>query len=111
MSAPQAIADLVERFRAHEAEYRAPHYNETQVREELINPLFIALGWDVTNQRGQAADRKDVILEDTVKIGGIAKAPDYGFYLDGQRKFFVEAKKPSVPISGGRPAFQLRRYA
>jgi hypothetical protein len=41
-----------------------------------------------------------------------AQAPDYGFRIGGTRKFFVEAKKPSVNIKDDiSPAFQLRRYA
>lgn len=116
MPAPDAILQLVDRFHQHSEVYRAGHYNETQVRQEFIDPLFVALGWDVTNQKGRAPDRKDVILEDEVKVGGIAKAPDYGFYLDSQRKFFVEAKRPSVVLKSDNkltfaPAFQLRRYA
>src|SRR5690606_699086 len=39
-------------------------------------------------------------------------APDYAFRIGGQRKFFVEAKKPAVKIETDiHPAFQLRRYA
>ncbi|MBU0717399.1 MAG: N-6 DNA methylase, partial [Planctomycetes bacterium] len=46
------------------------------------------------------------------KVGGGTKAPDYGFRIGGVRKFFVEAKKPSVDIKADAgPAFQLRRYA
>lgn len=40
------------------------------------------------------------------------KVPGYTFTLHGQRKFFLEAKKPSVYIKGDvAPAYQLRRYA
>src|SRR5258708_13802480 len=55
---------------------------------------------------------KDVIHEDSLEIEGENKAPDYAFRIGGQRKFFVEAKKPSVNIELNiHPAFQLRRYA
>ena len=44
-------------------------------------------------------------------IGGKVKAPDYAFRIGGLRKFFVEAKKPSVNIKDElEPAFQVRRY-
>ena len=49
-----------------------------------------------------------------MKVGGEGrpKAPDYGFYAGGERRFFLEAKKPSVDIAGDlAPALQLRRYA
>src|SRR5215218_738579 len=50
--------------------------------------------------------------DDRVKVGGGTKAPDYGFYAGGRRRFFLEAKKPSVDIAGDvAPAVQLRRYA
>ncbi|HNR59315.1 MAG TPA: N-6 DNA methylase, partial [Methanothrix sp.] len=40
------------------------------------------------------------------------KNPDYGFYIGTARKFFVEAKKPSVNLENDvRAAFQLRSYA
>jgi len=55
---------------------------------------------------------RDVIFEDSLKVGGATKAPDYSFRIGGQRKIFVEAKKPSVNIATDiGPAFQLRRYA
>jgi hypothetical protein len=55
---------------------------------------------------------RDVIFEDSLKVGGATKAPDYCFRIGGMRKFFVEAKKPSVNIATDpSPAFQLRRYA
>ncbi|MBA4397494.1 MAG: restriction endonuclease subunit M, partial [Syntrophus sp. (in: bacteria)] len=45
-------------------------------------------------------------------VGGATKAPDYCFRIGGTRKFFVEAKKPSVNIAENiEPAYQLRRYA
>ncbi len=40
------------------------------------------------------------------------KAPDYCFRIGGTRKFFLEAKAPSVNIKDDpEPAYQLRRYA
>ena len=52
-----------------------------------------------------------MVLEDTVRIDGKAKAPDYSFRIGGARKFFVEAKKPMVNIKDAAdPALQVRRY-
>ena len=66
----------------------------------------------MNNKQGSAEAYKDVIHEDSIKIGGLTKAPDYCFRIGGTRKFFVEAKKPSVNIKDDiNPAFQLRRYA
>lgn len=110
--APEAVLKLVERFERNREAYESGGYNETQVRVELIDPLFIALGWDVHNEAGYADAYKDVVHEDAIKVGGTTKAPDYCFRVGGTRKFFLEAKKPSVDIHGEPgPAYQLRRYA
>jgi type I restriction-modification system DNA methylase subunit len=109
---PGQIAELVERFNRNVDAYQNHVYNETQVRREFIDPLFEALGWDVTNKAGYAEAYKDVIHEDAIKIGGATKAPDYCFRIGGARKFFLEAKKPAVNIKDDvDPAYQLRRYA
>jgi len=103
---------LVERFEQHAESYRSGVYNEAQLRKEFVDPMFKTLGWDMDNLSGYAEAYKDVIHEDAIKIGGATKAPDYCFRIGGTRKFFLEAKKPSVDIkSDANPAFQLRRYA
>ena len=112
MPAPPVIIELVDRFERNLSAYKSGAYNETQVRREFIDPFFEALGWDINNSEGNAEAYKDVIHEDAVKIGGITKAPDYSFRIGGQRKFFVEAKKPSVCVKDDpAPAYQVRRYA
>lgn len=112
MPAPSAILKLIERFELHRAAYLSPHYNETQTRRELIDPFFKALGWDIDNEQGYAETYKDVIHEDSLRVGGTTKAPDYCFRIGGARQFFVETKRPSVNIKrDAEPAFQLRRYA
>jgi restriction endonuclease TaqI-like protein len=54
MSAPSAILDLAARFERNAEAYRSGHYNEAQVRQEFINPLFKSLGWDMDNEQGYA---------------------------------------------------------
>ena len=112
MTAPQAIRDLVDRFKLHEQAYKRSSYNETQVRREFVDPFFKALGWDIDNEQGYAEAYKDVVHEDAMKVGGKTTAPDYAFRVGGTRKFFLEAKKPSINIKDDvSPAYQLRRYA
>ncbi|MGB7625008.1 MAG: type I restriction endonuclease, partial [Terriglobia bacterium] len=112
MPAPSQVIKLVERFDQNREAYLSPHYNETQLRREFLDPFFEALGWDVDNKKGYAEAYKDVIHEDAIKFGGTTKAPDYCFRIGGTRKFFVEAKKPSVNLKEEiEPAFQMRRYA
>jgi len=112
MPAPQEVINLIENFERNLDAYRGGKYNETQVRRDFIDPLFKALGWDMDNSTGYAEAYRDVIHEDAIKVGASTRAPDYSFRVGGQRKFFLEAKKPSVNIKEDvEPAFQLRRYA
>lgn len=112
METLDAVRELVERYERNRESYRSNHYNETQLRREFLDGFFEILGWDVENRLGYAEAYKDVVHEDTVKIGGMTKAPDYSFRVGGTRKFFVEAKKPAIHIKDDpEPAFQLRRYA
>ena len=92
------IARLVKQFRTNRAAYHAPEYKEAHARQELIDPLFIALGWDVHNEKRAAPQYREVILEDSLEVEGedTRKAPDYAFRVGETRKFFAEAKKPGV---------------
>ncbi|MEP7235980.1 MAG: restriction endonuclease subunit R, partial [Ignavibacteriota bacterium] len=111
MPTPQIIRDLVETFdRNFEIHKKAT--NETQVRRQFIDPFFKALGWDIDNEGGAAPQYQDVVHEDQLKIKGSMKAPDYAFRIGGQKKFYVEAKKPSVYVKDDpAPAMQVRTYA
>jgi hypothetical protein len=110
--APQEVLDWVARFEQQLNAYKSGQYNEAQLRQEFLNPLFKALGWDMDNEQGYAEAYKEVIREDAIRIGGAVKAPDYCFRIGGTRKFFLEAKKPSVGIKDElSAAYQLRRYA
>lgn len=112
MEAPKIVTELVERFAANETAYRSTQYKEAQVRKEFIDPLFEALGWDMSNRQGLVEDYKEVIHEDVLKIGLSTKAPDYGFRIGKARRFFVEAKHPGIDLNEKvEPAYQLRRYA
>ena len=109
---PPEVLTLVEHFDRNRDDYKSGQYNEAQLRQQFLNPLFEALGWDMANRAGYAEAYKEVIHEDAIKIGSETKAPDYCFRIGGTRKFFLEAKKPSVYIKEEiPPAFQLRRYA
>ena len=102
----------MDRFRTNIDVYKRSAYKEAQVRREFIDPFFEALGWDVSNEQGFAEQYKEVVLEDTIKVGRSTRAPDYSFRIGSQRKFFVEAKKPAVNIKEDvSPSYQLRRYA
>ncbi|WP_411834562.1 Eco57I restriction-modification methylase domain-containing protein [Pseudoxanthomonas mexicana] len=111
-AAKARVAELVALFKSNEAERLDKGYNETQARTDFITPLLGAFGWDVYNASGQSSLLRDVVEEATVEVGEkLNKRPDYELRLAGQRKFFVEAKKPSVSIETNKEAaFQVRRY-
>jgi hypothetical protein len=104
------VDELVKKFRENAKDVTATGYREHQLRIEYLNPLFEMMGWDVANREGKPISLKDVVHEDTVRVEGRAKAPDYGFRVDGTRFFFVEAKSPAVGVSDPASALQLRRY-
>jgi type I restriction-modification system DNA methylase subunit len=108
--APKRIQELVEKYKLNYTRYR--DYNEEQIKQEFINPLFDALGWDIYNKNDIAPQYRDVIFEDSLRINKEVRAPDYCFQLPGKRMFFVEAKKPSINIKEKKEsAFQVRSYA
>ena len=113
MPIPQSILERIATFGRNLDSYLNADYKEAQVRQEFIDPLFAALGWDVRNDQGYAEAYKDVVHEDSLRIAGVGvKAPDYSFRIGGTRKFFVEAKKPSVYLKDSpEPAHQLRVYS
>jgi len=109
---PSEIQELIDRFESQSELYRAPTYNETNLRIDFVNPMFKALGWDINNTKGYAEAFREVVHEDAVRIGGTVKSPDYSFRIGGRRIFFLEAKKPAVNIyTDVEAAYQLRRYA
>jgi hypothetical protein len=109
---PDGLVQLIDRFKEHLEQYKGVSYDEANTRTDFIDPLFKLLGWDVANAAGYAEQYREVIREDKVSIEGGTKAPDYCFRIGGVRKFFVEAKKPSVDLRNDpSPAYQLRRYA
>jgi predicted type IV restriction endonuclease len=111
METPHTIEELVERFRENREDYKAATYKEFRLRKEFIDPFFECLGWDLANKSSHAEAYKDVVHEDSIKIGDARKAPDYAFRIGGTRKFFVETKAPSVALKDNpEPAYQLRRY-
>ena len=54
MEAPAEIIELVDKFERNLNAYKNPNYKEEQLKQEFINPLFRALGWDVDNEKGAA---------------------------------------------------------
>lgn len=104
---------LVSKYSQNRNEYLNPKYNETQLRGDFLDSFFELLGWDIKNSTGKPTNEREVILEEALKANATehSKKPDYTFRLYSERKFFLEAKKPSVNIdSNNEAAKQIRRY-
>ncbi len=107
------IHNLVQKYEQNRGHYRTSQFNETQVRNEFLDPLFEFLGWDIRNISCKSTRECEVLLEESLKANASthSKKPDYTFRLYGERKFFLEAKKPCVDIcQEDEPAKQVRRY-
>lgn len=126
------VRELAARFRRNLGHYRSAEFDETSTREQFINPLFEALGWDVLDHAGRGADRDvvfhsrlvdgsviagleawddDLTAEELARREPVVRIPDYAFRHDGRVQFFVEAKKPSITIRRKGSAFQVKSYA
>lgn len=60
-TAPGVIGELVDKFVEHRETYRKAGYNETQLRQDFLDPFFEALGWDVYNRHGFAETYRDIM--------------------------------------------------
>jgi hypothetical protein len=103
---------LVERFAERLNEYQDSSYLEARLRVDFLNPMFQALGWDVTNTKGLSEGDREVVTEARLPTPSGFKAPDYVFRFQGTPVLMVEAKKPATNLRDNPlPALQLRRYA
>jgi len=106
---PAAVVHLVERFDSNREAYRSFQHNGAEFPQELPNPFFEAMGWDVYNRNSYPATYKGVIHEAAIKVGGRTKAPGYCFRARGELQgSFVEVKNPSVDIALRNPDLSQR---
>ena len=105
----EKIAGLCKHF--HSEQWRNPSVKEADVCQSLVEPLFVALGWDVRNTEMAAPQYREVVPQPNLDDEGHQKAADYTFRFGTHPVFYAEAKKCVVNI-GDDPgsAFQLRRY-
>lgn len=107
------LNELVSAFEKSRKIFSTTKYNETQLRNDFLDPLLMSFGWDVDNEAGKTQFLRDVIQEESIDVEDETskKNPDYTLRIQGLRKLFVEAKKPSVDITkSSKAAFQTRRY-
>lgn len=109
------LIELVKAYAENFVQYSQTDYNETEVRNDFVNPLFEILGWDVLNKKKLPQHLREVKHEAAVYVeedgANRKKKPDYAFHLGTEVCFFLETKKPSVNIMQNKEAaFQTRRY-
>jgi hypothetical protein len=107
------LEKLINNFRFNLSDISSTNssYTESDVRSEFIDPLFEILGWDMNNKQGLSLNNKEVIRENFRRIDEeTSQIPDYTFRVKSTKKFFVEAKKPSVNIKKKDITLQVRKY-
>ncbi len=100
-SAKIAVQELVKKYEEVLKSGEVKKYTEEETKKGFILPLFEALGWDVFNKR-------EVSAEEHIKSTGRV---DYGFYLSGMAKFYLEAKKLLTDLDNPEYAKQAIKYA
>ncbi len=120
MHAPPQVEELVTSFKAQLSEFKNRNYDEYTTRDRFINPLFVALGWDVHNTNNLPEHDREVYFEDRIRREDVrddaistivGKKPDYSFRLNKRRIFYVEAKKPAEDLARNKAhAYQVRAY-
>ena len=104
------LARLVDIFGRNLDAYKSAAYDEASLRQEFLNPVFRALGWDIENRAGLIPQRREVETESRTQIGGRQKRADYLFRTHPTDRFICEAKKPAEELHA-TCAFQAKRYA
>lgn len=100
------INELVAGFLARKYEYEAGDYLESALRQDFIDELFKELGWDVGNSKRLSQLEREVLVEK----GDTKGRPDYAFRVNGEDRFFVEAKAHSKGTDKPEDIFQAKRY-
>jgi len=101
------LKSLIHKFEANKFHYLSKNYLEEEVKIDFINPLFEILGWDIRNTKGLSPYEREVLVEKGETIGH----PDYNFRIDGQTKFYVEAKAPHEQLHKVNHILQAKSYA
>lgn len=62
------LLKLVEAYQERFKQYNRPDYNETEVRNDFVNPFFEILGWDVQNKKNLPQHLREVKHEASVFV-------------------------------------------
>lgn len=109
----RTVAGLVAQFQEHKSAYTSAGYSEAQARQDFIDKLLIALGWDVLHNSQSNPYKQEVKVERNLSIGASQRRADYAFFVAPNyrdARLFVEAKKPHGNIATPDNVFQVVRY-
>ena len=96
-----AVKKLVEKYEEVLNSGQVKKYTEEETKKDFILPLFAALGWNTE-------DKREVSAEENIKSGGRV---DYGFYVNGIPKLYLEAKRFAADLDDPDYAKQAIRYS
>ena len=96
-----AIHALVQKYEQGKETFRSSRFNETQVRNEFLDPLFEILGWDIRNAAGKDTNEREVLLEEPLKANAAShtKKPDYTSVFLANVSFSLKQKNHAFTLS------------
>ena len=100
-SAREEIKRLISKYERVKDSNQIKKYQEEETKKDFILPLFRALGWDIE-------DKNEVSAEEHIISSGRV---DYGFYINGRSKFYLEAKPLRADIYREEYADQAIKYS
>ena len=95
-----AIQKLVDKYGEVLKSGTKNKYTEEETKKGFIVPLFTALGWDME-------EKSDVSAEEHISGDRV----DYGFYINGRPKFYLEAKPLKADLNDAKYARQAIKYS
>jgi type I restriction-modification system DNA methylase subunit len=101
--AKKEIKHLIEKYNRIKEAGKIKSYNESMTKNQFIEPLFMALGWDIHNIKID----DEVTKEEKISKGRV----DYAFRLNSIPKFFLEAKSLKTDLDLPKWAEQATNYA
>ncbi|WP_180950521.1 Eco57I restriction-modification methylase domain-containing protein [Corynebacterium riegelii] len=115
LEAKELVSRLVARYENQRDDLQSPQgdLTETETRSQYIDPLLMALGWDVHNESGKKRSQLEVVMErsENLSSSGVRGRPDYKLMLDGDPVVPIEAKRVTVGITENQSAaIQARSY-
>lgn len=99
--AKELIKALIDKYQKIRDTGRTKSYTEEETKKGFILPLFKALGWNIEEKDEVSAE------EDIISSGRV----DYGFYLNGRAKFYLETKPLRADLNNEDYARQSTKYA